>query len=67
MTFTLNGKPTEAYAPPLSVEALLGHLGFAGQPVLVELNGIALHPREHPDSEVGEGAVVEIIRIAAGG
>lgn len=67
MQITLNGKRTEEYGYPLPVSSLLDQLGLTGQPVLVELNGIALHPREHAETTITEGAVVEIIRIAAGG
>ncbi len=67
MQITLNGKRTEEYGYALPVSSLLDQLGLTGQPVLVELDGIALHPREHAETTITEGAVVEIIRIAAGG
>jgi sulfur carrier protein len=46
---------------------LVASLGLAGQPVLVEIEGRALFPREFEETIVTEGAEVEIIRIAAGG
>ena len=51
----------------MPVADLLSQLGLVGQPVLVELDGTALHAREHADVQITDGAVVEIIRIAAGG
>lgn len=67
MKITLNGKTTEDYPAPLSVSELLEKLGFTGQPVLVELNEVALRPREFDDAMIEDGAQLEIIRIAAGG
>ncbi len=68
MTITLNGTPNSDYAAPLSVAELIESLDIgAGAPVLVELDGTALRPRDYGESTVGEGAVVEIIRVAAGG
>jgi len=67
MRITLNGKPNAEHTEPLPVEELLHRLGLSGQPVLVELDGTALHRREHATAEVRDGSVVEIIRIAAGG
>ena len=67
MTITLNGNQTGDFEAPLSVSELLDQLGFTGQPVLVELNEVALRPREFDDSIVEDGAQVEIVRVAAGG
>ena len=67
MKVTLNGKATARFPAPLKVTALLDELGFAGQLVLVELDGIALRPREFAEKQVEDGAVVEVIRVAAGG
>ena len=67
MTITLNGVANSDFAQPLSVTELLESLGFEAKPVIVELDGVALLPREYSESTVREGAVVEIIRVAAGG
>jgi len=68
MTITLNGKTHSEFEKPVSVSALLKSLGLAGgAPVLVELDGEALRPRDFPDQLVEDGAVLEIIRVAAGG
>ena len=67
MKITLNGKPTDEFEAPLSVTELLERLGFAGHPVLVELDEVALRPRDFSDLMIEDGARLEIIRIAAGG
>ena len=67
MKITLNGKATDQFDAPLSVTALLEKLGLTGQPVLVELNEVALRPREFDETKVEDGAQLEIIRVAAGG
>ena len=67
MKITLNGKATERFTAPLKVVDLLDELGFGGQLVLVELDGTALRPREFAEKQIEDGAVVEIIRVAAGG
>ncbi|MEM9480077.1 MAG: sulfur carrier protein ThiS [Verrucomicrobiota bacterium] len=67
MIFTLNGKETNEHQSGLSVGSLLDALGFGGKPVLVELDGVALFPREFESTEIVDGAKVEVIQIAAGG
>lgn len=73
MTIALNGQthrvPESEEGPEgfLSVAALLGTLDLGPQPVLVELNGEALFPREFEERPVREGDRVEIVRMVAGG
>ena len=67
MKITLNGKANEEFDVPLSVTQLLEKLGLAGQPLLVELDEVALRPREFDGAKVEDGAKLEIIRVAAGG
>ena len=67
VTITLNGKKCDDFDAPLTVSELLERLGLGGQPVLVELDAVALRPREFADATVADGAQVEIIRVAAGG
>jgi len=67
MKITINGAERDAAKVGLTVSALLEELGLTGQPVLVELNGQALFPREFPEATIEDGASLEIIRIAAGG
>ncbi|MFV1993936.1 MAG: sulfur carrier protein ThiS [Verrucomicrobiales bacterium] len=52
---------------PQSVAELLAALGMEKRPVLVELNGVALHQREHRSARVEAGAVIELVRMVAGG
>lgn len=66
MTIRLNGTPHEISAP-MSVDELLASLGFAGKPVVVELDEEAVFPRDFPQRVVGDGARVEVVTLAAGG
>ncbi len=66
ITIRLNGQPRDL-PDGRNVTALLTLLGFAGQPALVELNGVALFPRDFEHTVLRQGDVVEIIRIVAGG
>jgi sulfur carrier protein len=66
MKLTVNGV-TQEHAPPLTVQGLLDALGFAGKPVVVELNHRALFPRELAGTEVQEGDRLEVVQITAGG
>lgn len=68
MSFTLNGKANRDFESSPSVAQLLESLGLVDAgPVLVELDGVALRPREFAEKQVSDGARVEIIRVAAGG
>lgn len=66
MTITLNGSPHELPAP-MSLSALLDHLGLAGRPVVVELNEAAVFARDYPTTDITAGARVEVVTLAAGG
>ena len=66
ITIRLNGK-SQSIPGSSSVTALLAQIGFAGQPVLVELNGAALFPRDFDGTVLHDGDAVEVIRIVAGG
>ena len=66
MKITLNGKEHEL-AGPMSVSELLEELGFAGKPVVVELNREPVFPRDHDQTRVEAAASVEIVALAAGG
>ncbi len=50
-----------------NVSALLASLNLKGKPVIVELDGIALLPREFAQPPLLHGARVEIISLVAGG
>lgn len=66
MTITLNGAP-HPHPEPISVGQLLENLGLDGKPVVVELDGQAVFPRDHAQTLVQPGTRVEIVTLAAGG
>jgi sulfur carrier protein len=66
MTIQVNGASRTAPAS-LTVRALLDELGLGGKPVVVELNRRAIFPREHAETRLEEGDVLEIVQITAGG
>lgn len=63
---TLNGSPHPIEAA-VSVHGLLESIGFAGKPVVVELDEQAVFPRDYSRTFVKPGASVEIVALAAGG
>jgi len=65
-TITLNGSP-HPLPGELTLDQLLESLGLAGKPVVVELDGEAVFPRDHTQTRIADGARVEIITLAAGG
>lgn len=66
MKIQLNGIPHELETS-MPVSDLLVSIGIAGKPVVVELDGQAVFPRDYPDAWVKDGAQVEIVTLAAGG
>jgi sulfur carrier protein len=67
MNLIVNGLALEVAGEAFSVSGLLEALELDKAPVLVELNGAAILSREFDGQPVGEGDVVEIIRMVAGG
>jgi sulfur carrier protein len=65
MTITLNGKKHDTAAT--TVGELLTSIGLGDRPVVVEHNQRALLPREHAQTTLSEGDVVEVVQITAGG
>lgn len=65
-TITLNGQP-HGIEVPMTVAGLLRSLGMEGKPVVVELDEVAVFPREFSHTSVADGAKVEIVVLAAGG
>ena len=65
MTITLNGKKQDTMAT--TIGDLLKSIGLGERPVVVEHNQRALLPREHAQTTLGEGDVVEVVQITAGG
>lgn len=66
MIIQLNGIEYSVEAP-CSIQELLIHLGRDKSPVVVELNGVALFPREFAHTQLHCHDCVEIIAIVAGG
>jgi thiamine biosynthesis protein ThiS len=66
MKITLNGASHEIESA-LPIARLLESLGLGGKPVVVELDEQAVFPRDYESTEVGEGAKVEVVTLAAGG
>ena len=66
MTITLNGQKRDA-AGATTIGELLAQIGLGGKPVVVEHNQRALFPREIPSASIGEGDVIEIVQVTAGG
>ena len=67
MELIINGQKREFSRSALTVATLLPELGFTNQPVLVELNGRALFPREFPETALHDADRLEMVRLAAGG
>jgi sulfur carrier protein len=66
MTITLNGS-SHPIAPETTVADLLESLGLNDKPVVVELDGQVVFPREHHEKLLVDGARIEIVMLAAGG
>lgn len=66
MQIILNGN-SHPIAAPLTLTALLAEIGLAGKPVVVELDELAVFPRDYPTVTLTDGAKVEIVMLAAGG
>ena len=62
----LNGK-LHSLADQSSVLVMLAAVGYAGRPVLVEVNLRALLASEHATTMLQSGDRVEMIQIVAGG
>jgi sulfur carrier protein len=65
MKLTLNGK--EHASTATTIKALLHEIGYGDRPVVVEHNRRALLPREHAQTGLHEGDVIEVVQITAGG
>lgn len=65
-TILLNGTP-HPVAGEIALGELLGSIGLAGKPVVVELNEQAVYPRDHAATRVRPGDRIEIVALAAGG
>jgi len=66
MTLSINGEKREGIRAG-TVAGLVEELGLPAPACLVEQNGVALRRTEWDQAVLGEGDVLEIIRIVAGG
>src|SRR5262245_34966194 len=67
---SLNGKPRDVPAPPsgpLSVQALLQHVGLAGTRVAVEVNGAVVPRAQLASRSIAAGDRVEVVTFVGGG
>ena len=62
----LNGEPRELEGP-LTVSALLAHLGIDSRLVAVEVNRRVVRRARHEATAVPDGAEVEIVSFVGGG
>lgn len=66
ISIKLNGTAHEMKSP-VTVRELLESLGLGGKPVVVEVDEVAVFPREYGEVRTTDGARVEIVALAAGG
>ena len=66
MRIFLNGEETEIQGAE-NVADLADRYQMPSQSVLIEHNGMALHPREWQQRMLSDGDRIEIVRVAAGG
>lgn len=66
MSLQLNGKP-HPLTSTVTLSGLLESLGLGGKPVVAELNGLPVLPRNFGTTHVQPGDQLEIITLAAGG
>ena len=67
MTITINGETTDKYLERLSVKNLLKQLELSSSLTIVELNKVALKKKDHYETFITDGDIIEIVQIAAGG
>ena len=66
MQILVNGKEADARGSG-NIAELVERYQISPQSVLIEHNGIALHPREWQQRSLAEGDRIEIVRVVAGG
>ena len=66
ISLQINGKPVELDART-SLQDYLSRLGVNPKAVAVEHNGVILERDAYPKVMLGEGDVVEIVRMVGGG
>ena len=66
MKITLNGEARDLQDAK-TIGDLLSLIGLAEKPVVVEHNRRALFPREIHTTPLGDGDVIEVVQVTAGG
>ena len=66
MTIVLNGDPVDV-AGPLTISALLAHLGVDPRRVAVEHNLNVIKRANYDSTQINEGDQVEIVNFVGGG
>jgi thiamine biosynthesis protein ThiS len=66
MKISLNGETVDARGANTIAE-LIDRYQLPPQSILVEHNGVAVHPREWPERPLAEHDRIEFIRVVAGG
>jgi len=66
MTITLNGDPVDV-AGPLTLSALLAHLGVDPRRIAVEHNLNVVKRANYDSTEIREGDQIEIVNFVGGG
>ena len=66
MRIQLNGKPLDL-PYPMTVSALLSHLGLGEKRVAVEVNRAIVSRSRHADHALHEGDAVELVHALGGG
>ena len=66
MRILVNGEETDTRGAG-NIAELVERYQMSPQSILIEHNGIALHPREWRDRGLAEGDRIEIVRVVAGG
>ena len=66
MRILLNGERADTRGA-VNVAELVERYQMSPQAILIEHNGIALHPREWGQRSLAEGDRIEIVRVVAGG
>lgn len=65
MKLTVNGETRDL--PVTRVDELLDALGMAGQAVAVELNEAVVPKKQHAETALNDGDVLELVTLVGGG
>ena len=66
MRILINGEEADARGAG-NIADLVDRFQMSPRSILIEHNGVALHPREWPQRNLAEGDRIEIVRVVAGG